>query len=315
MNDKKRDFHDLIDDEEESDAGDFELEDSRFSAIPNKKRRVEDNVGDEATGESEDDYEQDDQSLEQDTRLDAANPVKEKQAVKKLKPLTPAQLAASQRKAKKTGVIYISRVPPFMKPATVRKLLSPCGEIGRIFLTPEPTPMHQQRVRNGGNKKRSFVDGWVEFVSKKRAKACVELLNGKNIAGKKGGFYYDDLWNLKYLKGFKWSDLMEQVQVEERMREGRLRAELEKEGKERKAFLRNMGIAKRDQRIKSNAESKADENVGEDQESRAEKLKQTRHPDGQPRTEWRFKQSEVKASSKVRASDADGVQRVMKNIF
>jgi ESF2/ABP1 family protein len=33
--------------------------------------------------------------------------------------------------------VYISRVPPFMKPAKIRHLLSQHGEIGRIYLAPE----------------------------------------------------------------------------------------------------------------------------------------------------------------------------------
>ena len=35
------------------------------------------------------------------------------------------------------GVIYLSRIPPFMKPQLLRSLLSKYGEILRIFLTPE----------------------------------------------------------------------------------------------------------------------------------------------------------------------------------
>jgi hypothetical protein len=29
--------------------------------------------------------------------------------------------------------------------------------------------------------------------------------------GKKSGFYHDDLWTIKYLKGFKWTHLTEQI--------------------------------------------------------------------------------------------------------
>ena len=31
---------------------------------------------------------------------------------------------------------------------------------------------------------------------------------------KKGGYYHDDLWNMKYLNGFKWSHLTEQIAAE-----------------------------------------------------------------------------------------------------
>ena len=44
-----------------------------------------------------------------------------------------------EQRAKKRGVVYLSRIPPFMNAAKVRQLLSPFGEIGRIYLTPEGT--------------------------------------------------------------------------------------------------------------------------------------------------------------------------------
>lgn len=45
--------------------------------------------------------------------------------------------------------------------------------------------------------------GWVEFSDKKIAKQVAESLNNTAIGGKKGDFYHDDIWNLKYLKNFK----------------------------------------------------------------------------------------------------------------
>jgi len=35
------------------------------------------------------------------------------------------------------GIIYISKVPPFMKPEKVRFIMSQFGEVDRIYLTPE----------------------------------------------------------------------------------------------------------------------------------------------------------------------------------
>lgn len=45
--------------------------------------------------------------------------------------------------------------------------------------------------------------GWIEFADKKVAKQVAESLNNTAIGGKKGDFYHDDIWNLKYLKNFK----------------------------------------------------------------------------------------------------------------
>jgi ESF2/ABP1 family protein len=129
----------------------------------------------------------------------------------KLKPLTKEELAASKAATAKTGVVYLSRIPPFMKPQKVRDLLARFGTIGRVFLTPENSKTHTKRVRFGGNKKRNFVEGWVEFSNKKDAKLCAETLNTNNIGGKKGSYYYDDVWNIKYLPKFKWHHLQAQI--------------------------------------------------------------------------------------------------------
>src|SRR5690606_10100219 len=61
----------------------------------------------------------DDNEEEEDER-DIVNPAK-------LTPLTPAQLQESKAKLKRTGVVYLSSIPPFMKPPKVRHLLSPFG--------------------------------------------------------------------------------------------------------------------------------------------------------------------------------------------
>src|SRR5436189_1123774 len=92
-------------------------------------------------------------------------------------PLSRKSVISSAAASKRSGVIYLSRIPPFMKPTKLRSLLSPFGEIGRIFLSPEDPSSYSRRIKAGGNKKRSFTDGWVEFVSKIDAKRAVELLN------------------------------------------------------------------------------------------------------------------------------------------
>lgn len=120
------------------------------------------------------------------------------------KPLSKKNLIATEAAIKKSGVVYLSRIPPFMKPAKLRSLLEPYGKINRIFLSPEDPAEHARRVRNGGNKKRLYTEGWVEFVRKKDAKKACDLLNAQIIGGKKTSWYHDDVWALKYLKGFKW---------------------------------------------------------------------------------------------------------------
>lgn len=151
------------------------------------------------------------------------------------------KLAKSTAKTKKTGVVYISRVPPFMKPFALKHLLSPHAPSGinRIFLTPETTQSRQSRLKSGGNKKKSYTDGWIEFVSKREAKVACELLNARSIGGK--GYYRDDVWNLKYLRGgFKWRHLTEQIANENAERGARVRAEDARERKSVREFLGNV---------------------------------------------------------------------------
>ncbi|MCJ1409333.1 RNA-binding ATPase activator esf2 [Ptychographa xylographoides] len=253
-----------------------------------------------------------------------------------LKPLTASQLASSQRAAKKTGVIYLSRIPPFMRPSTLRTLLTPYGPTARLFLTPEPPASYARRVKSGGNKKRSFVDGWVEFVSKQDAKICAETLNGQIIGGKKGGWYHDDLWNIKYLRGFKWGDLMAQVVQEEKGREGRIRAEVAREGRERKAFLGGVERAKVERGMREKRKRKEElmkeEGKGKDAgdgdpgapgyeatvRTKKDEEKEKGNTGNRQGREWRFRQNEVKAKTATERSlqeQPDDVKRVLSKIF
>lgn len=226
----------------------------------------------------------------------------------KLKPISAAKLATKENEKHKTGVIYLSRIPPFMKPATLRQLLSPYGTILRIFLTPETAPAYTKRVKAGGNKKRSlFIDGWVEFASKKRAKTCAETLNGNILGGKKRGWYHDDIWNIKYLNKFKWDDLMAQVQEEERARESRLRAEINQESRERKAFLENLDRAKQERGMEKKRKQK----------SHSQDLSSKKQvPDGNHRLDHSFRQNKVKERDKSSPTGHnDDVKRVLSKIF
>ncbi len=133
------------------------------------------------------------------------------------------------------GIVYLSSVPPFMKPHKVRHLLSPYGSVGRVYLQPEgehtthtthhthcphtththcpPTEeiVRQRRIKFRGNKKVKFVEGWVEFLDKRIAKAVAMTLNCTPVGRKKRSIYHDDLWNIKYLPKFRWTHLTEKI--------------------------------------------------------------------------------------------------------
>lgn len=156
------------------------------------------------------------------------------------KPLTPEEAQARLRAIRKSGVVYISRIPPYMKPVKLRQILARFGEVNRIFLAPEDPGSHAKRVKAGGNRKKKYTEGWAEFVRKSDAKLAAETLNGNQIGGKKGSFYYDDILNIKYLKRFKWTDLTEQFALEAQERHERMKAEIAQATRENKVFIENV---------------------------------------------------------------------------
>ena len=245
---------------------------------------------------------------------------------------TPAQsskkrktLTTTKTKTSKPGVIYLSRIPPFMRPSTVRTHLSLHGSITKLFLTPEPPSHYLSRRRAGGNKKHSYIDGWVEFKRKKDAKVCVDAINGKIVGGKKGAWYRDDVWNAKYLRGFLWGDLMGSVQTEEREREERVRVGAGREGRERREFLKQLEQSKIEETRRSKREKR--EGAGGEDMVDVEGNKGAKAKEGQKagdrsgvdskRTgfERRFRQNEVKGTASRGTEQPDEVKRVLSKIF
>jgi ESF2/ABP1 family protein len=136
------------------------------------------------------------------------------------------EAALYREEFQRRGVIYMSRVPPFMKPNKVKSIFEQYGEVTRVYLAEEDPQARKKRREHGGNGSKQFREGWIEFSDKKIAKKIAESLNNTPIGGKKGDFYHDDIWNLKYLKGFKWEFLTEKLTYERRIRETKLKATL-----------------------------------------------------------------------------------------
>lgn len=151
---------------------------------------------------------------------------------KVVKPLTSEALAAFNAAQERTGVVYISRIPPGMRPTKVRHLMSQYGEVGRVYLQQEglfnfmfllvQLCAHKMSVRADpkraylrkkftSTKKVHFTEGWVEFKDKRVARSVADILNAQPIGGKKGTRWHDDVWTMKYLPRFKWSMLTDQI--------------------------------------------------------------------------------------------------------
>ncbi|GLE02311.1 hypothetical protein PINS_up011149 [Pythium insidiosum] len=163
--------------------------------------------------------------------------------------LSTKKLEEYRERAAKRGVVYISRVPPFMKPEKLKHLLGQYGAINRVYLVPEDKAQQKRRVAAGGNRKTKYTEGWIEFEDKKVAKSVAAMLNTKQIGGRKRDYYHDDMWNLKYLKGFKWDHLTEKIAYENRIREQKLRMEIAQAKKENDAYLERVEQSKQFQKM------------------------------------------------------------------
>ncbi|CDK26729.1 unnamed protein product [Kuraishia capsulata CBS 1993] len=268
----KRAFEDAFDSDKEDGVDSDEEE---FEQI-GKNKKLQNGFGseDEDDDEDEDSNNENESGIDEDALMeqaaaDARNNLDLEQIggkTQKLKKLTPKQLEKQAAKIKKTGVVYISRVPPYMKPTKMRQVLSRFGEVGRLFLKPEDQSVYKRRVKTGGNKKKKFDEGWVEFANKKDAKLCAFTLNGNTLGGKKGNFYYDDIINVKYLKHFKWDDLTSQISRENEIREAKLQAELSQAQKLNKTFIQNVEKSKMVKNMQERKKQRKDYNPQADVE-------------------------------------------------
>ena len=160
------------------------------------------------------------------------------------KPLSMNALKEFEDRVGKTGVVYLSRIPPFMKHTKLRTLLSEYGQIGRIYLNPEDPKVAARRKKYKNNKRANFTEGWVEFMDKSVARSVANYLNNNIIGGKKRGYYHDDIWNIKYLPKFKWNNLSEQLAYELKVREQKVRNEMAQAKRETNMYMKNVNQSK-----------------------------------------------------------------------
>ena len=137
----------------------------------------EEEEGQEQESDSEEEEEQEQESDSEDDTLPSM-------VLEKKKPLSNAQIAELNNKIKKTGVVYLSTIPPGMNWSQVIQHLKVFGEINRSHLRKEDASASQRRKGHD-----NFTEGWVEFVNRKDAKMCVSQLNGRIVGGKKSHNY------------------------------------------------------------------------------------------------------------------------------
>eukprot|EP01138_Halocafeteria_seosinensis_P007507 gb/GECG01007673.1/.p1 GENE.gb/GECG01007673.1/~~gb/GECG01007673.1/.p1 ORF type:complete len:204 (+),score=34.09 gb/GECG01007673.1/:1-612(+) len=171
-----------------SSAGFLVFEGHRMSsAVPSESLQKH-----EAHSSSEEEYhasEQEEQERNEEKNEDESSESEDEEQVhpSQQKPLqlSKESLERFQQREKQKGIIYLSRIPPYMKPQKVRHLLEVYGKIDRIYLAPEDPVTRKRRIKSGGNRKIKYTEGWVEFMDKRIAKRVAMSLNntsiGKNI--------------------------------------------------------------------------------------------------------------------------------------
>mmetsp|Transcript_21211 Transcript_21211/g.38060 ORF Transcript_21211/g.38060 Transcript_21211/m.38060 type:complete len:237 (-) Transcript_21211:157-867(-) len=109
----------------------------------------------------------------------------------------------------KRGIIYLSTIPDRMSPGQLRTLLNQFGEVTNMHLV----------ARDTGFRKKTdlWEEGWVEFRKRSVARNTAAALNCTPIGGNSKVRWRDDMWNMKYLKGFQWFQLQEERLMEKRM--------------------------------------------------------------------------------------------------
>ncbi|KAL3473996.1 hypothetical protein BJX99DRAFT_232508 [Aspergillus californicus] len=292
---------------------DAEAEGSRISKT--KQKRSKSRNGPQQEQESDEEDGSDDNGLEDEGEEDDTGDrfldvTAETEAKGKTKSQSQKPMKVKPSKKNKKGVIYFSSLPPYLKPFALKSLLEARGfsPITKVFLTPEVRAPSAPRRRS--NKRKTFADGWVEFESKKTAKICAETLNATIVGGRKGGWYHDDVWNIRFLHKFTWSDLQETVQRERSEREAKRRIEDMRARKEEKVFMQGYEKGKMLDGIQKKNEEKRKrklEQSGATDEGKAKAIHARRV----------FKQNEVKLGRDKVVDDGlgDETKRVLGKIF
>ncbi|KAI9375643.1 hypothetical protein BJX61DRAFT_493685 [Aspergillus egyptiacus] len=300
-------------DEEQSDASDIEETDAEAEDIQASKRKQKSKSRNGTQEESNDGEGSDEDKTTTNEYGDQFLDVTaEKEGKKDKNNKKLNKLKVKPGKKNKTGVVYFSSLPPYLKPFALKSMLETRGfaPITKVFLTPAVPASSAPRRRS--NKRKTYTDGWVEFASKKTAKICAETLNATIVGGRKGGWYHDDVWNMKYLRGYKWSDLQESIARERSEAAAKRRIEDMRARKEEKVFLQGYEKGKMLEGIQKKNEEKRkrkmQEAAGTEDGEREGSIKARRL----------FKQNEVKLGRDKIMDEAgleEDTRRVLTKIF
>lgn len=212
---------------------------------------------------------------------------KRKMVIRRLKPSATSDF---NKRLERRGIVYLSRVPPRMGPAKVKTLLSDFGDVTRVYLVEEDKSSRKRRRKAGGSGSKRYIEGWIEFESKKVAKRVGETLNMSRITNHKGSVNYDDVWNIKYLRGFKWSHLTEKVAYERRVREQKLRVEMMEARRENANYVAQVEAGRKLDYIEERQRKRTDKQGGRRREGGGDEGNGVEDKDGMAKTRHKVRQ-------------------------
>uniref|UniRef100_A0A7R9WTN4 RRM domain-containing protein n=1 Tax=Craspedostauros australis TaxID=1486917 RepID=A0A7R9WTN4_9STRA len=215
-----------------------------------------------------------------ETETDKDKTAATRKSTKKVHRLSLKKTEDFNAKLLRRGVVYIARIPPKMTPTKVKALLSQFAEVTRVYLVEEDATVRKRRKKNGGGGGKRYIEGWIEFASKRKAKRIAHSLNTTPISTYKRDPHCGDLWNLKYLSKFKWSHLTEKVAYERRVREQKLRVEMMQARRENAAYVHMVETGKKLDRIEERKRKRGEAGAVSYKEGR--KGKHSRHNQTRP---------------------------------
>ena len=158
------------------------------------------------------------------------------------------------------GVIYLSRIPPYFGYKKIKKLFSEFGEIDNVYLAPEPSINRIKRIKTHGNKRKSYIEGWIEYLDKATANYVARTFNSAKTGGKKRhNFYREDTWSIKYLSKFTWEHLQSKIEFDTNLAEQQIRNDITLERKATRFFAAQVSKSREIECIKKKRKIEKDD--------------------------------------------------------
>lgn len=180
-----------------------------------------------------------------------------------------------------TGILYFSRIPKDMRPNEIRIFFTRFGPIFRQkFVVAATNTKRAQMLRKkiGKNKALQFKEGWLEFTNFKDAKDAAEQTNSEQVDVKRTRRASGEMWHVRCLpRGYRWEDLVTEMEGEKRLRRMKLQAELQREREINEAYrqLAMKELARRNGSFAENAEQQESDNNNNNNDDSRKKKPQT----------------------------------------